>query len=150
MQIPATPSLDCLLRISIPGDPVAQGRGRIVRRGLHYGIADPERSANWKGAASYFMARARREAGIDAPFARALCVTIEASWKRPKKCRPGRQWRPSRPDADNIAKAVLDAGNGVLWADDSQVVHLVVRKLIADAGTGPAVVVTLAGVGDAA
>lgn len=33
-----------------------------------------------------------------------------------------------KPDADNIAKAVLDALNGVAWQDDSQVVALSVRK----------------------
>lgn len=33
-----------------------------------------------------------------------------------------------KPDADNIAKSVLDALNGVAWRDDTQVVHLQVRK----------------------
>lgn len=33
-----------------------------------------------------------------------------------------------KPDCDNIAKAVLDALNGVAWEDDSQVVALSVRK----------------------
>lgn len=33
-----------------------------------------------------------------------------------------------KPDCDNIAKAVLDALNGVAFDDDSQVVTLVVRK----------------------
>ena len=32
------------------------------------------------------------------------------------------------PDADNIAKAVLDALNGVAFADDSDVVELLVEK----------------------
>lgn len=34
-----------------------------------------------------------------------------------------------KPDADNIAKAVLDALNRVAFRDDSQVVRLVVEKL---------------------
>ena len=33
-----------------------------------------------------------------------------------------------RPDCDNIAKSVLDALNGVAFADDSQVASLVVVK----------------------
>ena len=33
-----------------------------------------------------------------------------------------------KPDADNVAKAVLDALNGVAWADDSQVVRVTVWK----------------------
>lgn len=34
-----------------------------------------------------------------------------------------------KPDLDNVAKAVLDALNGVAYADDAQVVSLVVNKL---------------------
>ena len=34
-----------------------------------------------------------------------------------------------KPDADNIAKAVLDALNGVAWTDDAQVAHLEVHKM---------------------
>ena len=33
-----------------------------------------------------------------------------------------------KPDVDNIAKAVLDALNGVIWVDDKQVVELTVKK----------------------
>ena len=37
--------------------------------------------------------------------------------------------RPTkRPDIDNVQKLVLDASNGVVWADDSQVVEVVARK----------------------
>lgn len=34
----------------------------------------------------------------------------------------------SKPDADNISKAVLDAMNGIVYNDDSQVVSLTVTK----------------------
>jgi Holliday junction resolvase RusA-like endonuclease len=33
-----------------------------------------------------------------------------------------------RPDVDNLAKLVLDAGNGILWDDDSQIVKLTACK----------------------
>lgn len=33
-----------------------------------------------------------------------------------------------KPDADNIAKVVLDALNGVAYRDDSQIVRLMVKK----------------------
>jgi len=35
---------------------------------------------------------------------------------------------PGKPDLDNVAKAVLDALNGVAYADDTQVVRLLVQK----------------------
>ena len=40
-----------------------------------------------------------------------------------------------KPDCDNIAKAVLDALNGLAYKDDSQVTELTVRKLYAEEGS---------------
>jgi Holliday junction resolvase RusA-like endonuclease len=41
--------------------------------------------------------------------------------------------RPTKkPDCDNIAKAVLDALNGIAYYDDSQVVTVTVEKLYSD------------------
>ena len=41
--------------------------------------------------------------------------------------------RPTkRPDIDNVQKLVMDAANGVIWADDSQVVEVVARKRWSD------------------
>jgi Holliday junction resolvase RusA-like endonuclease len=34
----------------------------------------------------------------------------------------------TRPDIDNYCKAPLDALNGIVWRDDSQVVELTVSK----------------------
>lgn len=39
-----------------------------------------------------------------------------------------------RRDVDNLAGAVMDALNGVLWRDDSQIVRLVVEKHLAAKG----------------
>ena len=33
-----------------------------------------------------------------------------------------------KPDADNLAKAICDAINGVVWKDDVQVVDLTLKK----------------------
>ena len=33
-----------------------------------------------------------------------------------------------KPDSDNIAKAILDALNGVAYYDDSQIVELTIKK----------------------
>lgn len=35
-------------------------------------------------------------------------------------------------DIDNLAKGILDACNGILWKDDSQIVSLNVEKFITD------------------
>lgn len=60
-------------------------------------------------------------------------VTVEVTTERPM---PGSRPRHMasepdtfRPDVDNDCKLVLDALNGVAWADDAQVTCLVARKL---------------------
>ena len=73
-----------------------------------------------------------------------LAVTIRAFWICPKSQERKREPRPAmyrakRPDADNVAKATLDAGNGVLWLDDDQVVRLTVEKWQAAQGEPPRV-----------
>lgn len=135
------------LRVVIPGPPCAQGRGRAVRCGASIRVIDPERSRSWKGVAQVHMLQARQAAGVHAPLDGALRVDIVALWPRPKS-RPKRlgtqnDWRPSRPDADNVAKAVFDAGNGVLWTDDALIVDVRIRKGIHAAGEGPRVEVTI-------
>jgi Holliday junction resolvase RusA-like endonuclease len=40
----------------------------------------------------------------------------------------------ARPDADNLAKFVLDALSRVIYNDDSQVVELLVKKFRCDIG----------------
>ena len=49
----------------------------------------------------------------------------------------------STPDADNIAKSVLDALNGSAWADDAQVDELHIYKLRRERGAEPRTVVTI-------
>lgn len=51
-------------------------------------------------------------------------VTITAYFSR--KTKTG--WHTSRPDLDNIVKAVLDALNGIVFDDDSAVCELVASK----------------------
>lgn len=59
-------------------------------------------------------------------------VTVEIVTERrlPKSKAKGIESEPDtvKPDADNVAKLVLDALNGIAWADDSQVTHLEVRQ----------------------
>lgn len=122
------------LVVVIPGEPKAQGRGRAVRFGSSVRVIDPESSRSWKGVAAVFMQQARNAAGVFAPLDVALVVEVDAYWPRPKSLKKsaptGDLPRTSRPDADNVGKAVLDAGNGVLWSDDSLVTRLVVNKWV--------------------
>lgn len=140
MTAPNSPMRRAGMTATIPGQPVAQGRGRAVRFGDSVRVIDPAKSRSWKGVASYYLMMARRAAGLASPYDVPLRVEIDAYFKRPKSMKPGpATFRPSRPDADNVAKAVLDAGLSVAWTDDAIVVELLIRKWFAATGDVPRV-----------
>lgn len=120
--------------VVIPGPPVAQGRGRAVSTPAGVRIFDPKKSRSWKGVAQVHM---REAMGERTPFEGPVYVNIRAIFPCPKGDHRKRIPAPLRwhtkasADADNVAKAVLDAGNGIIWLDDRQVSTLEVRKLIA-------------------
>lgn len=129
------------LRVEIPGPPFALMRARIGRRGRFARMYDPEQNTSWKGAAAVHMLAARQAAGVQ-PLAGPISLTVVAYFPCPKtderKRKPcPERWSMSQKDADNILKAVGDAGNGVLWNDDRQVVNASVQKRIAAQGQPP-------------
>jgi len=135
------------MRITIPGDPVAQGRPRFYRTGAGVRAVDPAKSRNWKAEARWHMQNACQEVGARPIPAK---VPIELGIKVVFRCpvsdyrkREPREWRwhTKKPDLDNVIKAVKDAGTGVLWFDDSQVVEIHASKIIAAQGEPPMVVI---------
>ena len=132
-----------VIRVKIPGEPVTQGRPRAVVIHGKARVFDPSKSRSWKGAARHEMALAVD--GSTIPFAQGpLAVIVRAFHLCPKGDYRKRQpallrWRGKRPDAENIAKAVLDAAIDVLWSDDAQVARLVVEQFTAAQGEAPRV-----------
>jgi len=58
-------------------------------------------------------------------------VSIPQSYskKRSEACLSGAERPAKKPDIDNIAKAFLDAMNGTVYLDDTQVVELNLKKI---------------------
>lgn len=50
--------------------------------------------------------------------------------KKPKTSK--NQYPVVKPDLDNFLKAVMDAGNGILWQDDSQITFIATNKVYVD------------------
>lgn len=65
------------------------------------------------------------------PFSGPIAVCIMTYRQLPKSTPKSviREPDTHKPDADNVAKVVLDALNGLAWLDDSQVTRLTVVKL---------------------
>lgn len=132
-----------LATVTIPGKPVAKGRPRAYRRGQRAAVFTPEKTVAFENLVT-MCAMSQFD---DGPLSCALSVEIDAYW--PMKGQPlktslrPRARKSTAPDADNVAKAVLDGLQGVVYADDSIVVELTVRKWYAAQGDSPRTEVTI-------
>lgn len=139
------------LTVTIPGEPVAQGRPRGFHRpGVGVRMYDPPKSRSWKGAAQVHYRDALERAGITAPAfpdgpveLHVLAVFTCPRSKHRKRVPLPRQPKSTKPDSENIAKAVMDAGNGLLYMDDEQVARLTVEKIVGAQDEAPRVEVTV-------
>lgn len=142
------------LVIRIPGEPKGQARhrSRIANYGARSFVQTYEapEARQFKGALQVHYEKALADAGLRAPFVLAgpIEVVIEAvfslapsHWRKtaPLPRRP----KVGKPDPDNVAKAYLDAANGILWGDDSQIARLVVERWTGAQGEAPFAVVTV-------
>ena len=118
------------------GFPIAQGRPRAFK--LPSGqvrVYDPETSRDWKRTIMAQALTARPLRLLAGP----LVATLDFYLPRPKSA-PKRVTLPiKKPDASNLLKGVEDAMRGVVYADDSLIVDLHVRKRFADAENPPGV-----------
>lgn len=122
-----------MISFSVPGAPQGKGRPRVAMRGGHASLYTPTKTANYEG----LVAHAAQTAMAGRPIldcAVACNVFIDApvpaSWsqKKQRMALAGDVMPTTKPDADNVVKAIFDGLNGVLWRDDVLVVDLRVRK----------------------
>lgn len=118
-----------VMTITIPGNPIAKMRHRHFTRGGYISTYDPQQEDKKYTQAilkDYFKndpLNTRLDVKID------IFLPVSESWSGVK--RNHYLWGygdTKKPDLDNVAKFYLDAGNGVLWADDSQITSLVLNK----------------------
>lgn len=99
-------------------------RPRVTRSGHAY---MPDAYTAYRDALGAAYGAAGGEHHGSAPVSVHIDVMRALPKSRPK--RVASEPDLGKPDLDNVAKAVLDALNGVAYDDDSQVVSLVVNKL---------------------
>lgn len=117
-----------LIVFTIFGEPKGKGRPRFTRNGHVY---TPEETKRYEE----LVALSYRNSAIGYKFTSPVRVTVWAFQKPPKKSKKvvedmlaGRILPTKKPDADNVAKIVLDGLNKVAWDDDTQVVEMMVYK----------------------
>lgn len=121
------------ITFTVPGQPVGKGRPRIGKIGQHARMFTPEKTANYEGLIAHagHQAMAGR-APILGPVSVVLDIRVQvpASWSKRKQAEAlaNRVHPTTKPDIDNVEKAIFDGLNGVAWKDDVQVVDVVKRK----------------------
>jgi Holliday junction resolvase RusA-like endonuclease len=125
------------LVFAIPGQPYGKGRPRIGKVGKHARMFTPEKTVAYESTVALFAHQAMQgRALITAPVSVAMVLVfgIPDSWPKKKRAQAQSQeiWPTTKPDMDNVVKAVFDAINGVVWKDDVQVVNLAVSKSYGD------------------
>lgn len=127
------------ISFTIPGNPVGKGRPKFSRQGGHIRTYTPEKTASYEALVRREYARQCK--GIQSyPKDTALAVYICAYSAIPKSASRRKaaamlrgEIRPTKkPDADNIAKIICDALNGLAYHDDAQIAELHIEKHYAE------------------
>ena len=117
------------------GRPTGKGRPRFDRNGHAYTptrtkvvedlcrakiVQQREATPEWSADAPYFPA------GTPVGVVINISFEIAGSWTKAKKRQAENDelLPTSKPDIDNVAKLALDAMNGIVYADDAQIVEM--------------------------
>ena len=117
----------------IHGEPVAKGRPRFNRStGRAF---TPQKTINYETLVKMeYLQAYPNEPLYSGDTALAVHIDVfvpipsSASKKKHQDMVNGIIRPTKKPDADNLIKALMDAGNGVIWEDDKSVVEVILRK----------------------
>lgn len=128
----------------IPGPPKGKGRPRFCSWGGHAHVHTPDDTIVYENLVRVMYAEQVGSTRLEPPIHAEITgfFPIPKSWSRRKaaSAEAGELEHISKIDCDNLAKIVLDALNGIAYADDAQVSRLSVSKIYS---SEPRVVVRL-------
>ena len=132
------------IRFDVPGDPQGKARARTVRNGARTHSYTPENTVLYENLIKTEFLRAGGRM-IEADAVEVGIIAVYGIPKRTSKKKrdamiSGHIFPAKKPDADNIAKVVCDALNGVAYADDKAVTKLFVLK---EYGSEPKLSITI-------
>ena len=121
------------ITFTVPGAPQGKGRPRIGKMGSSARMFTPAKTVAYEGLVAHAAQAALcGEALLDGAVGATVFIycPVPKSWsqKKQRMALAGSVMPTSKPDCDNVVKAIFDGCNGVLWRDDVMVVDLKVRK----------------------
>ena len=115
-----------MVKLTIYGEPVAQGRPRFSTQGGFARAYDPAKSRDYKDYIKLAASQQMQTPPLDGALTLSLCVYRQIPKSMAKKHRPLAEngvLRPTtKPDLDNYVKGIKDALKGICWNDDGQIV----------------------------
>ena len=103
---------DLVCRVTVPGEPVPKARARVLSRGTY----TPKRTREAEERVRSYLAASRWWTRWPVQGRLRVELLFFTTSKR-------------RTDLDNLAKLALDASNGAVWVDDSQIDDLHIRRV---------------------
>jgi Holliday junction resolvase RusA-like endonuclease len=117
------------MKIFIPGEPIAQPRVKVsTRGGFARAYVDAKHPIHaYKQAIRLAYVNSGGEV-LEGPVSVRIVCWFERPKSHSKKRRREREPKTTKPDLDNVGKAILDALNEIAYSDDGQVFMLTVEK----------------------
>lgn len=131
--------MSLMITFMVEGTPVPKGRPRFARRGKFVSTYSPKTTVDYetKVAQAAKLAMGSSEP-LETPVGAYIYITLPVpssySKKRTQACLSGQERPIKKSDIDNYCKAVFDGMNGIVFADDSQVVSLHSTKVYGTVG----------------
>jgi len=138
-----------MLKIIIPGIPIAKHRPRFARRGKGTAVYSDQETEE-----DLMLWHVKQQTSGHRLFKDAVLVDTKFFMPRPKshfgtgrnagKLKPSAsKYHIKKPDTDNLVKFLFDIFNGSVWKDDSQVIYEVSEKIYCVPGEEPRTEVTV-------
>lgn len=132
-----------MIEFFVPGKPVPMARPRVTRTGHAY---TPKNCADYKSLVAAFARDVMRgkelydgEVWVEIGF----FFPMPKSWSKKKQNKMFGEGITSRPDMDNLYKAVTDAMNGIVYRDDAQITFSLMRKRYTDSRDSGGVLISV-------
>jgi Holliday junction resolvase RusA-like endonuclease len=109
--------------LTIPALAIPKGRARVGRHGMY----TPKKTTSFEAELRWHWTQSKHQMIPQAP----TFVIIQCYFPYPKSLAK-KKLRPvhpiTKPDLDNVLKAIMDSMNGFAWKDDNQVCSVTMAK----------------------
>lgn len=125
-----------MVKFTIPGDPIPQGRPRAGKNRGKIVMYDPRESKEYKRYVSLIARQHAPKVLLEGALSMRMKIYRNIPKSTTKKDRAliseGIKRPITKPDNTNYAKGIEDALNGIIYKDDSQIVDLQIQKYYSD------------------